>query len=78
MTFVTFAFNKLITSALPSTTTIASLEISPAVIPKRTLAVEMNQTVLKETIVTKFRNVTKEKNETVNKTVNWLLGFSIF
>jgi hypothetical protein len=55
-----------------------SLEIEPVVIPTRTMSVTMPQTILKQTNVTKYRNITKITNETTNKTVNWLLGFSIF
>ena len=55
-----------------------SMDLEPRTIPVRNMTVISNKNVLKTVTVTKYRNETKYKNETINKTVNWLFGFSIF
>ncbi|MBW2995561.1 hypothetical protein KY312_04370, partial [Candidatus Woesearchaeota archaeon] len=55
-----------------------SMDLAPKTIPTRNMTVSSSKKILKSVTATEYVNETKYKNETINKTVNWLFGFSIF
>jgi hypothetical protein len=55
-----------------------SMNLKPVIVPSRTITLISNGGITTLSNVTKYRNVTRVKNETINHSVNWLFGFSIY